>query len=364
MRIKLPPTVTRLMNNLSILRDHASRLRERLNPRRLTLARGRDYYGSRPKPAAVLLRRALVLALASVWLISAGKLTAYLMDYVSSANASRELREAYYAQEEPDAAAETAAPSAATSAPAATSVPASPTAAPAYLAGSATAAPTAAIYLPQVQYPTNPSRVISSRFAKIRRQNSDIIGWLTIPDLIDEAVVQRDNEYYLRRDYRGYHNTNGAIFLEESCSLSSRPHTLILYGHNMKTGAMFGSLRSYETAAFYHNNPFITFDTMYEDGRYVIFAVATVSIVPTEWDYLDFAGLSSTRIASRQAALRQLRALSMYSGTVSVEASDQLLLLVTCKQDDSKRRIIAARRIRSDEDETILKRLVGASRKK
>ncbi len=345
MRIKLPPAVTRLMNNLSILRDHASRLRERLNPRRLTLARGRDYYGSRPKPAAVLLRRALVLALASVWLISAGKLTAYLMDYVSSANASRELREAYYAQEEPDAAAETAAPSA----PAATSVPASPT---------------AAVYLPQVQYPTNPSRVISSRFAKIRRQNSDIIGWLTIPDLIDEAVVQRDNEYYLRRDYRGYHNTNGAIFLEESCSLSSRPHTLILYGHNMKTGAMFGSLRSYETAAFYHNNPFITFDTMYEDGRYVIFAVATVSIVPTEWDYLDFAGLSSTRIASRQAALRQLRALSMYSGTVSVEASDQLLLLVTCKQDDSKRRVIAARRIRSDEDETILKRLVGASRKK
>lgn len=360
MRIKLPPVITRLMNSLSRLRDGASCLRERMHPRRLALAKRRNYDGSRPKPAEAWLRRALVLALASTCLICAGKLAAYLMDYVSSANASRELREVYHAQEEPDA--ETTVP--ATPAPSFTPLP-EPSAAPqAIPANTVTAAPTAAVILPKVQYPTNPFGVISSRFAKIRRQNSDIIGWLTIPDLIDEAVVQRDNQYYLRRDYRGYHNTNGAIFLEESCSLSGRPYTLILYGHNMKTGAMFGSLRLYETAAFYHNNPFITFDTMYEDGRYVIFAVATVSIVPTDWDYLNFARLSSPLIASRQAALRQLSALSMYSGTVSVEADDQLLLLVTCKQDDSKRRVIAARRIRRDEDEAILARLVGASRKK
>ena len=31
--------------------------------------------------------------------------------------------------------------------------------------------------------------------------------------MLDEAVVQRDNSYYLNRDYRGYHNANGAIFL-------------------------------------------------------------------------------------------------------------------------------------------------------
>lgn len=59
---------------------------------------------------------------------------------------------------------------------------------------------------------------------------------------------------------------NGAIFLDESCDLSTRPYTLMLYGHNMKSGAMFGNLRNYENLTYYKNNPFIKFDTAYEDG--------------------------------------------------------------------------------------------------
>lgn len=62
-------------------------------------------------------------------------------------------------------------------------------------------------------------------------------------------MVQRDNTYYLNRDYLGYHNDNGAIFLDMGCDLTGNPKALILYGHNMKTGAMFGNLRNMRPTA-------------------------------------------------------------------------------------------------------------------
>lgn len=216
----------------------------------------------------------------------------------------------------------------------------------------------------QCTIPGNYYANISAVFRKSAGQNKDIIGWLTIDDLIDEAVVQRDNEYYLDRDYRGYHNVNGAIFLDESCDLSTRPYTLMLYGHNMKTGAMFGNLRNYENLTYYKNNPFITFDTAYEDGRYVIFAVCNVSINPSSWRYVDFTKLCSNVISWREEALNSLIRRSVYSSGIEVSADDQLLLLITCVADDTERRVIVARRIRDGETEDELNKLVRKTTKK
>lgn len=356
----LPPGMMRFLEQLAgLCRRSFSRLK-RMCRQNTRLTRRRNYDAVRRSPAEIALRWALLLILVSTFLISTGKLIAYFGDYVSSRHSSAALRETCHMQEEP--ATETPLPTGtpppdpATLEPAA--LPAAATAVP------PTATPTAAGVLPTVQYPYNPYGMISERFKKIRRQNSGIIGWLTIPDLLDEAVVQRDNQYYLNRDYRGYHNANGAIFLEERSSLSTRPYTLILYGHNRKTGAMFGCLRNDENTSFYHNNPFISFDTIYEDGRYVIFSVAAVSMMPDDWDCLNLAGLISSFTADRQAVLKQLRALSDYSSTIDVQVDDQLLLLVTCSGDESERRGITARRIRVGEDEEALARLVRRSARK
>lgn len=208
--------------------------------------------------------------------------------------------------------------------------------------------------LPAVSYPSNPNRTISSRFAKIRRQNSEIIGWLTLEGILSEAVVQRDNTYYLTRDYQGYHNVNGAIFLEERVDLSTRPYTLTLYGHNMKTGAMFGCLRNYEDIGYYRRNPFIEFDSIYEDGKYVIFAISQVSIDSRYDNYNGFFHLNSCSIAEREQIIDGLFRFSEYVCPIDVSVDDQLLLLVTCVGTDSERRVLAARRVRSDESESRL----------
>lgn len=302
-------------------------------------------------PAVRKRRRLLLLcavALAGVMIFSAWQLISYGVDYFSAKQASNQLREMYYEPTAaPAATTEPTAEPASAQVPLATAVP--ETEQPASLAA--------------VKYPGNPYGLVRENFQKLRRQNSDIIGWMKIEGLLDEAVVQKDNTYYLRRDYRGYHNVNGALFLDESIRLLTRPYTLYVYGHNMKTGAMFGSLRNYENLRFYQNNAFITFDTLYEEGRYVIFSVCELSTNARDRNYFSFGRLNSDHIAWRREAISALKSHSIYFTEIDVKPEDQILLLITCVDDEEERRVVAARRVRDGEKEESLQRLVNTARK-
>ena len=200
-------------------------------------------------------------------------------------------------------------------------------------------------------YPGNPYLAVSPRFQALREKNGDIVGWLTVDGLIDTAVVQRDNVYYLTHDALGQQNVNGAVFLEETVDLKTAPRTLILYGHNMKTGAMFAFLRRYEEPAFYRANPFIRMDTLYEDGLYVVAAAAVISGKEGTGAWVDLSRLCSSTTAWRAGEIEKLMALSLYTRTVDVGPGDRLLLLVTCSGDGDERRVVLARRIRDGETE-------------
>lgn len=293
---------------------------------------------------AIQIASAMCAVAASVCLWEIG---AYALDYFTARQASEELRDLYYA-DSPVPTEELT-----------TIAPPPPTATPEPDA-SATAAPTKAPAqrLSSVTYPHNPFSLVRDRFKTLREVNRDIVGWLRIDNLLDEAVVQRDNTFYLTHDSTGAENTNGAVFLEEGCTMRTRPYTLILYGHNMKTGLMFGSLRNYEHLSFYRANPFVSFDSIYEDGRYVIFSVATVSTLSDNWRFMDFAKLNSSTISWRQEAIHTLLNLSIFGSALDVRPEDQLLLLITCVDNDDDRRIIAARRMREDESEEQLKSVV------
>ena len=199
---------------------------------------------------------------------------------------------------------------------------------------------------------------------KLQRQNKDIIGWLSILDMLEQAVVQRDNTYYLKRDYLGYHNANGALFLEEGISLKIRPDTYIIFGHNMKTGEMFGSLRLYEDVGYYRRHAVISFDALYEEGQYVIFAVSDVDTVQGMRHYAPFMLLPGMESEKRADCIRKLQSYSLLYSPVQVSADDQLLLLVTCEGTEESRRVVAARRLREGEDlETLQVSLQYAKKK-
>ena len=221
--------------------------------------------------------------------------------------------------------------------------------------------PTAVPRLAVGYYSENPQLQTDYRIRELQKTSKYIIGWLNIERLIDEPVVQRNNVFFLDHDVSGKPNSNGTVFLDSIIQLKNRPYAYILYGHNMKSGAMFGGLRNYENMYFYHNNPFVNFTTMYEDNRYVIFAVGTISTEENHRNYLDFLSLASRSIPEREKAISAIISNSVYTSTIDVQPEDQLLLLVTCVGNDLERRIVAARCIRPGEDEGELKRMIEKS---
>ena len=149
--------------------------------------------------------------------------------------------------------------------------------------------------------------------------------------------------------------------MDEGTSLLTRPYTILVYGHNMKSGAMFGNLRKYEEFSYCYQHRVFQFDTLYEEGQYAIFAVETISLTPGKGKYVNLIDLESTDRETRRNALQALENHSLHNAMLDVNEEDQILLLVTCTGDDDERLIVAARRLRDGEREDHLTMKTGKS---
>lgn len=209
--------------------------------------------------------------------------------------------------------------------------------------------------LPVVEYPNGYELVY--RIQKLREKSTYIIGWITM-DNLDEPVAKKDNTLFLDHDATGRRNSNGSIFMDEKTSLLTRPYTILLYGHNMKSGAMFGILRKYEEFQYYYRHRVFQFDTLYEEGQYAIFAVETIDLIPGMSRYINMTALQSSDREIRKEALKELTDHSLYDTMLDVNEEDQILLLVTCMGDDNERLVVASRRLRDEEtaDRLIMRR--------
>ena len=84
--------------------------------------------------------------------------------------------------------------------------------------------------------------------------------------------------------------------------------------------------------------------------RYVLFAAGRVSDRVIDENYVDLFRLStSIKMEERQDAIDSLKASSLLPFQVDVRPDDQLLLLVTCTDEEGERRVVAARRLREGE---------------
>lgn len=99
------------------------------------------------------------------------------------------------------------------------------------------------------------------RVAELQAEYPEVMGWVEIPDTpLSYPVLQgTDNAYYLDRLPDGTENPVGSIFLDCRCKLDEGD--LILYGHNVHRGTMFGSLRSYRDAGYLEKHPAVWFYT-------------------------------------------------------------------------------------------------------
>lgn len=107
---------------------------------------------------------------------------------------------------------------------------------------------------------------VLDEYKSLYNQNKNLIGWLEIADTnIDYPVMQTaDNEYYLDHNINQEEDKNGTLFLDSACDVVKPSTNFIIYGHNMRSGNMFGNLDKYKSESYYKDHPMIRFDTIYE----------------------------------------------------------------------------------------------------
>lgn len=202
------------------------------------------------------------------------------------------------------------------------------------------------------------AQAMADRFLPLWRRNQDVVGWLSYPMFreMDFAVVHRDNDYYMYRGFTGEDNIAGTVFMDQSNGIRPRDQNLILHGHNMKNGTMFGRLNRLMEPAILAAEPFITFDTLYQDTVYVPYAITIFSVSPDSPQYFDAIAPNFADTSEMGEYVNWLRQRSTLVFPTQVASQDRLLTLITCHgSDDNERLALALRAVRPGEDIAALK---------
>ena len=199
--------------------------------------------------------------------------------------------------------------------------------------------------------------------------NDDIVGWIQIPDKngkcddtkVDYPIVQKttedEREFYLRhniyKEYTG--DVPGSIFLDWRNKLGTpdQSDNLVIYGHEMKDGSMFGNLSKYDDYySFYGEHPCIELSSRYEVSTYKIFGFFYGDSGETESEFHYFNTINFNSEQEFYDYVNEIKRRSLIINGVDVKYGDDLLVLSTCATGyyDKARFAVAARKVRPGED--------------
>lgn len=193
-------------------------------------------------------------------------------------------------------------------------------------------------------------REVLEEYKNLLNKNKKLIGWVKIDDTnIDYPVMQTtDNEYYLDHNLNQEYDKNGSIFMDKDCNVTEPSTNYIIYGHHMKSGAMFGQLHLFEKEDYWQKHPLIHFDTIYEKGTYEIMYVFRSRVYSESeivFKYYQFIDADSEQ--EFDSNMKEMAAMSYYDTGVTAKYGDQLLTLSTCDyQEKNGRFVVVAKKIK------------------
>ena len=102
-------------------------------------------------------------------------------------------------------------------------------------------------------------------FQGLKKENPDTVAWIKVNGTkIEYPVVKAsDNEFYLNHNFQKKYNVGGWVFADYKNKFDGSDKNIIVYGHNMKDGSMFGTLKNTLKSDWQNeeNNYLITFIT-------------------------------------------------------------------------------------------------------
>lgn len=191
---------------------------------------------------------------------------------------------------------------------------------------------------------------ILDEYKTLYSKNKRLIGWLKIDDTnIDYPVMQTENnEYYLDHNFNQEYDKNGSLFLDCDCNVYPRSTNMIIYGHHMKSGSMFGNLQQYAKESYGEKHSIIEFDTIYEKATYQVMYVFRSQVYNEDdvvFKYYQFIEANSEE--EFNFYMKEMASMSLYDTGVTANFGDSLLTLSTCDSSQTDGRfVVVAKRIK------------------
>lgn len=199
---------------------------------------------------------------------------------------------------------------------------------------------------PEIVYVENP-------YKDYFLQNSDMAGWLKIPDTIVDYPVMwtPENEtYYLFLDFNKKKSGNGCLLLDTDSSMYPLTTNLIIHGHNNKN-AMFGDLDKYESKDYRDEHPYIyLYGKDYEHIYEVVAAFRSKVFYTTDVCFKYYKFFEANNEEELKDFIDNVKELSYYDTDIPVEFGDHLITLSTCSYHvDNGRFVVVAKEIEPGE---------------
>jgi len=183
-----------------------------------------------------------------------------------------------------------------------------------------------------MEYKPRPESPINQSVIELRQKYPDVAGWLTVPGTnIDYPFIRyKDNDFYLRRDLNGDSATAGTLFMDYRCEGDFTSQNTIIYGHHMKNGSMFGTLKAFAGDDFFAANTHGAIYLPYETLALEFFAYLVVNHTDEIIYSID---LGENDLAYVQRNARQFRDVGLAQG-------DRIVTLSTCSYEFSHARMV------------------------
>ncbi len=198
----------------------------------------------------------------------------------------------------------------------------------------------------------------------LKEINDEIVGWIQIDNtVIDYPVLwhksdDRTSQYYLKHNYRGNFDTYGSIFVDYRCEKGTDSKNVVLHGHHMNDGSMFGNLMKYGSTSgnldFYKESPTIEFDTPEGNADYKIISVFKTNTLSSQGEFFNYMVGDFQNEKDFMNYVYNVRIRSLINCPVDVNEDDQLLTLSTCSYEFTEfRTVVVARKVRDGESSKV-----------
>ncbi len=185
------------------------------------------------------------------------------------------------------------------------------------------------------------------KFGKLYKINSDIVGWISIPDTeINLPVVSsvgRTDSYYRSHLFEGSMSNFGTPFTYSNIAEDTYARNVVIYGKGEGKNNAFSEIKEFLNQEKYRAVPVLTFDSVYLEQRYKIFSIYSEEKGHrNQWAKNSFFDDSDFLAFANDTAAK-----SIIKTNIDLNPNDELLTLVC--EDKKENIILVARKVREGE---------------